>query len=115
QLVRDIACFIAAVSLAVLAVLVLGGKRRAVLPLRLACLLVAIWAATSVFSMWRTITQLREGLGALASSDASGDFANAVGSILTPMYISLGLQILVIPVLGWVAWRLGRADVSPAD
>jgi len=114
QLGWDIAYFIAAAALAVLAALVLRGKRRAVLPLRLVCLLVAIWAATGVFSMWRALAQVREGLAvALATPDASGDLASAVGPILTYMYLSLGLRILVIPVLGWVAWRLGRADVSP--
>jgi|GEM_PF-6679849 hypothetical protein len=115
RLTWDIAYFIAAVALAALAALVLAGKRRAVLPLRLVCVLVAIWAATGVFSIWGTVTQVREGLAlALASPDASGDLANAVGPILTHMYVLLGLRILVIPVLGWVAWRLGNADVSPA-
>jgi glucose dehydrogenase len=124
QLGWDVAYFIASAALAALAALVLRGKRRAVLPLRLVCLLVAIWAATGVFSMWRALAQVREGLAvalaspdasavALASPDASGDLANAVGPILTYMYMSLGVRILVIPVLGWVAWRLGKADVSP--
>jgi hypothetical protein len=112
QLGWDVAYFIAAAALAALAALVLRGKRRAVLPL--VCLLVAIWAATGVFSMWRALAQVREGLAvALASPDASADLANAVGPILTYMYMSLGVRILVIPVLGWVAWRLGKADVIP--
>jgi hypothetical protein len=64
--------------------------------------------------MGRSIAQLREGLAALAPSDASGDLSHVVGSILMPMYVSLGLQVLIIPVLGWVAWRLGKPDVSPA-
>ena len=115
QLGWDIAYFIAATLLAALAALVLRGKRRAVLPLRLVCLLVAVWAATGAFSMWRALAQVREGLAvAMASPDASGDLANVVGPILTFMYVSLGLRILIIPVLGWVAWRLGRADVGPA-
>lgn len=115
QLAWDVVYFIAAAALAALAALVLRGKRRAVLPLRLVCLLVAIWAATGAFSMWRALAQVREGLAvALASPDASADLANAVGPILTYMYMSLGVRILVIPVLGWVAWRLGKADVIPA-
>lgn len=116
QLGWDIAYFIASALLAALAVLVLRGKRRAVLPLRLVCLLVAIWAATGVFSMWRAVAQVREGLAAaMASPDASNDLANAVGPILTFMYLSLGIRILIIPVLGWVAWRLVKADVSQAS
>jgi hypothetical protein len=115
QLGWDVAYFVAAVLLAVLAAAVLRGWRRAVLPLRLACLVVAVWAATGAFSMWRALVQVREGLAlALATPDASADFAHVVGPMLTYMYVALGIRILVIPVLGWVAWRLGSADVGAA-
>lgn len=94
-----------------LAAMTLAGRAWARPSLRVACVVVALWAAFTGWGLWNGTADIRHSLdGALADPAMPDALRSQVQSILAALYLGIVVRILAIPTLGWLAWRLGRAD-----
>jgi hypothetical protein len=109
QLYWDIAYLAACLVLAWLAAMTLQGRAWARQALRFACALVAVWAAVTAWGMWTALRDIKQALsGVLADATVPLTTRDAVQSMFDYIYLSIGLRVAAIPVMGWVCWRLGQ-------
>jgi hypothetical protein len=84
--------------------------------LRVACVVVALWAAVTALGLWSGTADLRHSIdGALADPGAPDAIRAQLSSIMGALYLGMVVRVLAIPTMGWLAWRLGRADVGSAE
>lgn len=101
----------ACLTLAVAAGALLGREwaRRA---LRVVALLLALWALVSgvaLMMQWQAFQRSSEALAALPHLDESGQAL--LQRLRRTFVLGIGMKLVAVPVLGWLAWRLGAPTV----
>lgn len=116
QMAWDVAYVLASALLLWLAAMTLNGRTWARSFLRVACVVVALWAAITGWGLWSGTADLRHTIdGALADPAMPDELRSQVQSILGALYLGIVVRVLAIPTLGWLAWRLGRPDTDAAE
>ncbi|WP_329741638.1 hypothetical protein [Dyella sp. A6] len=114
QLAWDIAYLLAAF---VLIVLCAGGILQQAwsrVPLQVAAVVLAAWSALSgvwMFERWHEFVQSASDMAVADGTQATLALQALLDHARRSYRIGLGLKFAAIPVLAWLAWRLGQPQV----
>lgn len=114
QLAWDIGYLLAAFALIVLCAGGILQQAWSRVPLQVAAVVLAAWSALSglwLFERWHEFVQSASDMAVVHGPQAVAALHALLDHARRSYRIGLGLKVIAVPVLLWLAWRLGRPQV----